>query len=98
MSNKGKKINRRSTQEILAEQQLAFAKTVLKANGYTITKSSSCEDKDDWAMDVSDLFKRIRNDLRTLEALSKKNWSKFSMEEGEKMVDELLAKVSNKDK
>lgn len=93
-----KKKERRSQAEILAAQQLAFAKNVLKANGYTVVKKgkpSVEKSKDDWAEDVSDVFKRIREDLKLLEALSKHDWGRIAIDDPtmNKIIDDAIAKV-----
>lgn len=86
MSNKGKTLKRRSAAEILQAQQLTFAKTILRANGYTYFKEKPTED--DWAMPVSDIFKRIRADLKLLESLEQKNWGKEDVDKATKVMVE----------
>lgn len=83
MANKGKKLNRKSSAEILQQQQLALAKTVMKANGYTYFKEGETpeEKKNKKGSDYRGIFKQIHHELRILEAVMGEKWVKANKPE-----------------
>lgn len=108
MANKGKKIARRTPQELLQAQQLAFAKTVLKANGYTFQKGTKSTKEDGENKDgkksgknkfefttVPALFKHIRKQLKLAEGLLTYRLKSFSEKNPEEDMSKIVDEVAN---
>lgn len=106
MANKGKKIARRTPQELLQAQQLAFAKTVLKANGYVFykegektskgDKEGKAEGKKDTGYEFSTfpaLFKHIRKHLKLAEELIMARPSMLTTKDRDEMIEDIVANL-----